>query len=468
MGWPEGAPLRAPHTHPPPAPPFTREGRKERHGPEKPQRALSPFRWRPQRCKGAGVNKGLGVNGLRPEGSRIARIVAPLYHRILDRIDAGLAVGAIETVLPDGTRRLLGGRGGEPVATVVIHRWRALRRLAFAGSIGWYEGWAAGDWTSPDPVPIFDLFMRNRATLGNVGRAKGVVRLAGRLFQVGRRNDRPGAKRNIAAHYDLGNDFYAAWLDPTLTYSSAIFAPGDTLEAAQRRKLAAILARTGAGVGDRVLEIGCGWGSFALAAAQAGVGVHAITLSAEQKAVVEQRTAGLPVEVSLTDYRDVTGSYDAVASIEMVEAVGQEYWPDYLAAIARALKPGGRAAIQLISIADDVWDAYARNMDFIQRYIFPGGLLISESRFRALAEAQGLEWCDRSGFGLDYAETLRQWRVRFDAAVGEGRLPARFDQNFIDLWRYYLMYCEGGFRGGGIDVAQVTLIKGEKGCAGPD
>jgi len=183
--------------------------------------------------------------------------------------------------------------------------------------------------------------------------------------------------------------------------------------------------------------------------------------------VVEQRTAGLPVEVSLVDYRDVTGTYDAVASIEMVEAVGQEYWPDYLAAIARALRPGGRAAIQLIAIADDVWDAYARNTDFIQRYIFPGGLLISESRFRALAEAQGLDWRDRTGFGADYAETLRQWRVRFDAAVAEARLPARFDQNFVDLWRYYLMYCEGGFRGGGIDVAQVTLVKGEKGCAGP-
>jgi len=413
------------------------------------------------------VDKGLGVSGVPREGGRIARIVAPLYHRILDRIDAGLAVGAIDTVLPDGTRRLLGGRGGAPVATVAIHRWRALRRLAFAGSIGWYEGWAAGDWSSPDPVPIFDLFMRNRATLGDVGRAKGLARIAARLFHAARRNDRRGAKRNITAHYDLGNDFYAEWLDPTLTYSSAIFAPGDTLEQAQRRKLAAILARTGAGAGDRVLEIGCGWGSFALTAAQAGASVHAITLSAEQKAVVEQRTAGLPVEVSLVDYRDVTGTYDAVASIEMVEAVGQEYWPDYLAAIARALRPGGRAAIQLIAIADDVWDAYARNTDFIQRYIFPGGLLISESRFRALAEAQGLDWRDRTGFGADYAETLRQWRVRFDAAVAEARLPARFDQNFVDLWRYYLMYCEGGFRGGGIDVAQVTLVKGEKGCAGP-
>ncbi|MFT3977398.1 MAG: cyclopropane-fatty-acyl-phospholipid synthase family protein [Sphingomonas bacterium] len=406
------------------------------------------------------------MNEAPTTGSRIARGVAPFWHRILDRIDAGLARGAIEAALPDGTRRLLGGRGEGPVAVVTIRRWRALRRLVLGGSIGWYEGWAAGDWSSPDPVPIFDLFMRNRATLGNVARAKSVARIAGRVFHLLRRNDRAGARRNIAAHYDLGNDFYAEWLDPTLTYSSAIFAPGDTLEQAQRRKLAAILQRTRAGEGARVLEIGCGWGSFALAAAEAGASVHAITLSAEQKAVVERRTRGLPVTVSLTDYRDVRGAYDAVASIEMVEAVGEQYWPAYLDTIARALKPGGRAAIQLISIADDVWDAYARNVDFIQRYVFPGGMLISESRFRALAEARGLAWSDRKGFGLDYAETLAIWRAQFDAAVAENRLPARFDRNFIDLWRYYLMYCEGGFRGGGIDVAQVTLTKEEGLCAG--
>jgi len=400
------------------------------------------------------------VRETRREAGRLARIAAPVFHRILDRIDAGLAEGAIEAALPDGTRRLLGGRANGPVAIVTVHRWRALRRLMLGGSVGWYEGWAAGDWSSPDPVPLFDLFMRNRVQLGEVARAKSGARLAGRVFHALHRNDRAGARRNIAAHYDLGNDFYAEWLDPTLTYSSAIFAPGDTLEQAQHRKLAAILSRIGVGPGGSVLEIGCGWGSFALAAARAGASVHAITLSAEQKAVVERRAAGLPVTVSLTDYRDVAGSYDAVASIEMVEAVGQHYWPDYLAAIARTLKPGGRAAIQLISIADDVWDGYARNMDFIQRYIFPGGMLISESRFRALAEEAGLAWRDRTGFGLDYAETLRLWRERFDAAVAEERLPARFDARFVGLWRYYLMYCEGGFRGGGIDVVQVTLVKG--------
>lgn len=388
-----------------------------------------------------------------------SRIVAPLFHRILDRVDRGLVTGAIEAELPDGTRRLLGGHELGPFAAVRVVRWRALWRLVSAGSIGWYEGWEAGDWTSPDPVPVFDLFMRNRAALGDVARAKSGAKLAARLFHRLRRNDRGGARRNVAAHYDLGNDFYREWLDETLTYSSARYdAPGEPLAQAQRRKLAAILARTGASAGQRVLEIGCGWGSFAATAAAAGVGVHGLTLSTEQRDHVAARA--LPgVSVALCDYRDVTGVYDGVASIEMVEAVGPDYWPAYCATLARVLRTGGRAALQLIAIADDVWDAYAGGVDFIQRYIFPGGSLVSVSRFKAIAAGHGLAWQDEERFGLDYAETLLEWRGRFDRAAAEGRLPARFDARFQRLWRYYLMYCEGGFRGGGIDVLQVTLVK---------
>lgn len=387
------------------------------------------------------------------------RLLAPAFHRILDRIDAGLEAGAIEAGLPDGTRRLLGGRGAGPLAIVEVHRWRALLRLVTAGSIGWYEGWEAGDWSSPDLVPIFDLFMRNRRALGGVARAKLAPRLLARAAHRMRRNDRRGARRNIADHYDLGNDFYREWLDPTLTYSSALFEHAEEpLETAQQRKLAAMLDRAGVGEGAHVLEIGCGWGSFARAASEAGASVTCLTLSAEQAEHV--RALGLPnVEVAITDYRDAAGSYDAVVSIEMVEAVGQEFWPAYLQTIARVLKPGGRAAIQFISIAEDVFDAYAANVDFIQRYVFPGGSLLSEPRFRALAERQGLAWEDRRDFGLDYADTLRRWREAFDAAARKGRLPPRFDARFQRLWRYYLMYCEGGFRGGGIDVAQVTLVK---------
>ncbi|MFS0770918.1 class I SAM-dependent methyltransferase [Sphingomonas sp. 1P08PE] len=389
----------------------------------------------------------------------VASAIAAPFHRLLDRIDRGLVCGAIEATLPDGTARLLGGRVDGPVAVVMLHRWRALWKLATGGSVGWYEAWDAGDWASPDPVPLFDLFMRNRVALGNAARPGGTVKLAMRGWHRLRRNHRAGARRNIAAHYDLGNDFYREWLDDGLTYSSALFAhPGETLAAGQDRKLRAILARTATVPGDAILEIGCGWGSFAALAAAEGRQVCALTLSAEQKAMVDARH--LPgVTVSLTDYRDITGTFDAVASIEMVEAVGQEYWGAYLDAIARALKPGGRAAIQYIAIADDVFPAYARGVDFIQRHVFPGGMLLSERRFRALAEARGLSWQDRTGFGADYAETLRLWRERFDAADREGRLPARLDARFRRLWRYYLMYCEGGFRGGGIDVAQVTLVR---------
>lgn len=390
----------------------------------------------------------------------LARAVAPVFHRLLDRIDRGLETGAIEAVLPDGTRRLLGGRAAGPVAIVTVRRWRALVRLATAGSVGWYEGWAVGDWESPDPVPLFALFMANRVSLGGAARAGGLVRLAARGWHALRRNHRDGARRNVAAHYDLGNDFYREWLDESLTYSSALFASGDeSLEVAQARKLKAMLERTGARAGDSLLEIGCGWGSFAATAAAEVVEVHAITLSSEQKAAVDARA--LPgVTVSLTDYRDVKQRYDAVVSIEMVEAVGQAYWPAYLGTVARALKPGGRAALQFITIAEDIFPAYAGGVDFIQRHVFPGGMLLSEERFRALAEERGLRWEEPLRFGLDYAETLRRWRKRFDAAAKEGRLPVRFDRRFVALWRYYLMYCEGGFRGGGIDVVQVTLVKG--------
>lgn len=386
-------------------------------------------------------------------------------NRLLDRIDTGLNEGSIEGHLPDGSRRILGGRGVGPSAEMNIRSWHALRRVAWSGSIGLYEGWDRGEWDSPDPVQIFALFMLNRKTLGDSARAKGPLRLASRIFHFLRRNSKSGARRNIEFHYDLGNDFYQAWLDDSMTYSSAIFAEpiddAESLEHAQRRKIDRLLDRLALKDGDHLLEIGCGWGSLAQRAlAQVRLEYHGITLSAEQKAYAEQRLGeDGRWQITLTDYRDIKGRFDAVASAEMVEAVGQEYWPDYLKSISRNLKPGGRAAIQLISIADDIFDRYASSVDFIQRYIFPGGMLLSESRFRRLAEANGLLWQDQQDFGLHYAETLKRWRERFDLAVQEGRLPRGFDEKFVRLWRYYLMYCEGGFRGGGINVSQVTLVK---------
>lgn len=391
----------------------------------------------------------------------VARLIGALFHRILDRIDEGLETGTLEAILPDGSFRILGGRHEGPRVHVDLNSWYALVRLTLSGSVGWYQAWEAGEWDSPDPVPLFDLFMRNRTTLGGTARARGVSRLIKRLMHHMRRNDPRGARRNIMAHYDLGNDFYGAWLDETMSYSSALFAIDDTLETAQRRKMDALAARLGLNGPARVLEIGSGWGALARHIAAQGHEVTAITLSPSQKQFAEAASAGHPNPPAyrLCDYRDVAGSYEAIVSVEMVEAVGQAYWPAYLDVIARSLVPGGRAAIQYISIADDVFADYAASADFIQHYIFPGGMLLSETRFRALAEARGLRWEQPHRFGQHYAETLRHWRMRFDEAVEAGQLPRGFDERFVNLWRYYLMYCEGGFRGGGIDVAQVTLVK---------
>jgi cyclopropane-fatty-acyl-phospholipid synthase len=247
-----------------------------------------------------------------------------------------------------------------------------------------------------------------------------------------------------------------------MSYSSARFAAGDELEAAQRRKVSELLDRLDLKPGMRLLEIGCGWGSLAIEAARRGAEVVGLTLSAEQKSWAEAKIAEAElsnrIEIRMQDYRQISEKFDAIASVEMVEAVGEKWWTAWFDAIARNLKPGGRAAVQYISMDHNLFEGYARNPDFIQAYIFPGGMLIDEPRFEALAKEWGLNWQDRDGFGLDYAETLKIWRERYDAAVREGRLTG-FGERFHNLWRYYLMYCEGGFRGRGIDVAQVTMVR---------
>ena len=398
-----------------------------------------------------------GARALRSGPAWLARLIAGRAEALLERVDRGLASGSIRVTLPDGSRRVLGGRATGFDAVVDLRSWRALLRMATAGSIGAYQGWEAGDWASPDPVALLALFVANADSLGDTGRAHGPWRWLGRALNFLRRNSRAGARRNIHAHYDLGNDFYAAWLDPELVYSAARFdSAGLDLAAAQHRKLDTIVARV-AGA-DSVLEIGCGWGALAQRCHESGMAVTAISLSDEQ---LDYARLHRPAEIDFLkqDYRDATGQFDAIVSVEMVEAVGQAYWPDFFDCLARCLKPGGRAAIQYIVIRDELFPAYAASADFIQAYVFPGGMLVSEAAFRRLAAERGLGWEDQVCFGIDYAETLRLWRAAFDRAVAEGRLPAGFDDRFVRLWRFYLMYCEGGFRGGGIDVRQITLTR---------
>jgi cyclopropane-fatty-acyl-phospholipid synthase len=396
-------------------------------------------------------------------GGLIARLSAPAISRVLDETDRRLAVGGLEASLPDGTRRCLGFRNKGVHAVVDISSWMALVRLATSGSVGWYKAWTLGEWSSPDPVKLFELFSVNAAPLGDVGRAKGPFRWVNALAHRLRDNAPGKARQNIAAHYDLGNDFYAAWLDPTMTYSSARFeSDGDSLQAAQAHKMRTLLDRLDLKPGQRLLEIGCGWGTLTIEAAKRGASVVGLTLSTEQKAWAERKIAkaGLAdrIEIRLQDYRETAEHFDAVASVEMVEAVGQRWWGAYLDSIARNLKPGGRAALQFISMRHELFDRYVRNADFIQTYIFPGGCLLDEPGFSDLARQRGLSWENREGFRLDYAETLRLWRDRYDEAVARGALPG-FADEFHHLWRYYLMYCEGGFRGGAIDVAQVTMVR---------
>ena len=407
-----------------------------------------------------------------------ARLVAGGFERVLDRIDRGLDAGSLLVILPDGTQRLFGARAEGPEAEIELRHWNALLRLATGGSAGWYQAWEAGEWDSPDPVQLFALFMRNAATLGGVARAKGPWRWLLRRLHLLQPNTIEGSQKNIAAHYDLGNDFYQAWLGATMIYSSGLFDAADDgesgggpshlsqffapIDRGQSNKCGEIVRRLDGLQSSRLLEIGCGWGTLAAHLADHfAAPVDAISLSDEQLAFAREKlgTAAAKVDFRRQDYRDVAGQYDAIVSIEMVEAVGREYWPSFFDCLDRCLAPGGRAVIQFISIRDELFDAYAASADFIQTYIFPGGMLIRESEFRRLAADRRLTWSDQLDFGLDYAETLALWREAFDAAVEVGDLPAGFDAHFVRLWRYYLMYCEGGFRGGGIDVSLVTLTR---------
>ena len=375
-----------------------------------------------------------------------------LVFELLEKIRGGL----LEIRLPDGARFLFGE--GEPGVTMQVNDETVFARVLAKGDIGLAEAYLDGEWDSPDVTALLALLARNRDALRDAVYGSWRQLLAARLRHWFNRNSRAGSKRNIMAHYDLGNDFYRLWLDPSMSYSSALFdgTSDQPLQAAQDAKYRRILSRLAAEPGQLVLEIGCGWGGFAEMATHDGLAVTGLTLSPAQLAWARQRVPS--ADLRLQDYRDTTERFDHVVSIEMFEAVGERWWPTYFRTVANALKPEGRAVIQSITIRDDLFATYRRGTDFIQQYIFPGGMLPSRAEFRAQAARQGLVVRDEYAFGVDYARTLALWRDAFDAKWPQ-IAALGFDEPFRRLWRLYLSYCEAGFLAGNIDVVQFELAR---------
>jgi len=384
-----------------------------------------------------------------------ARAVLALLRR--------LEHGTLELNAPDGRTWRFGGATG-PRASLRLHDWSACAAVLRSGDIGFAESFIRGAWTTPDLPGLMRLFNANRERLESMVYGSWWGALAHRVRHALNRNTRRGSRRNIHAHYDLGNAFYGRWLDETMNYSSAWF-DGDasrTLPQAQAAKVKRALDEVRLMPGERLLEIGCGWGAVAEAAARdRGAQVTGVTLSSEQLVHARARLAGAGLsqraDLRLQDYRDIADApFDAIVSIEMFEAVGREYWPSFFRTVQQRLKPGGRACIQTITIRDDLFERYARSSDFIQQYIFPGGLLPSPSQFRAAAQRAGLVVERELAFGPDYAETLRRWRARFDAEWPAIRALG-FDDAFMRTWDFYLAYCEAAFDTGTTDVVQFTL-----------
>lgn len=373
--------------------------------------------------------------------------------------------GSLTLQLPDGSLQHFGSGQG-PVAVMHLKNWGVCAAVLKSGDIGLAEGYMAGDWTTPHLSDLLRLFIANRDAIEDVVYGTWVGRLFYRLKHLLNRNTKANSQKNIHAHYDLGNAFYRLWLDETMNYSSAWFEgdQGGDMVQAQDAKVRRALRMARVQAGQRVLEIGCGWGALAeMATREFGAHLTGVTLSTEQLAFAQERMARLGVaaqaDLRLQDYRDIQdGPYDAICSIEMIEAVGREYWPTYFEAVHRLLKSGGRACIQSIVIDDRLFDRYIQGTDFIQQYIFPGGCLPSPSAFRAAAQAAGLQVEDEFAFGRDYAETLKRWRERF-LAERQAVLQLGFDERFIRIWEFYLAYCEAGFAMGNIDLVQYTLVK---------
>ncbi len=417
------------------------------------------------RATDADIGSASATNTAAPAGRTAAatdrsvrwRWQARLVIALLDRMDSG----SIELQLPDGSKRLCGS--GPLHAQLHVHDWDVFGAIVSAGDVGMGRTFIEGRWSTDDLAGLLLILARGRAAIERLiygGRFSGLML---RLRHLLNANTRRGARRNIAAHYDLGNAFYALWLDPSMTYSAALF-EGDlarSLEQAQHAKLARVLSSLGLHGGEHLLEIGCGWGAFAISAARAGAArVSGISLSREQtdwaRSAVARAGVADRVDLQLRDYREVREHYDHIVSIEMIEAVGESHWVQYFAALRTSLRAGGRALIQAITIDDRHFEAYRRGTDFIQQYVFPGGMLPSPTRLRSVAEGEGLRIASVFSFGRDYAETLRRWRANFlreRAAV----MALGFDLPFTRLWEFYLAYCEAGFDAGICDVSQISL-----------
>jgi cyclopropane-fatty-acyl-phospholipid synthase len=375
-----------------------------------------------------------------------------------------LRAGKLNMVLPDGSTHHFEGVEPGPSATLIVKDPRMVAKLAFGGCLGLCEGYLDGMWDSPNVTDVLRIGTANEVAWDNMLRGKNWARFASWLMHKLRPNTRKGSRKNISEHYDLGNDFYSEWLDPSMTYSSALFEDGiDDLQAAQDQKYRRLCQALDLQPGMSVLEIGCGWGGFAeMAAKEFGAKVTGITLSTEQLAYAQNRIAkaGLSNQVTLKlqDYRDTRGTFDRIASIEMFEAVGEEYWPVYFQTVRDRLVPGGRAGLQVITIADRFFADYRKTADFIQRYIFPGGMLPSPTRLREEISQSGLTLREQTWFGKDYAETLNRWNTAFQAQWQKiNGLSTQYDERFKRLWEFYLGYCEAGFSAGWTDVGQIML-----------
>ena len=389
----------------------------------------------------------------------------PRSARTVFKLLQKLQHGSLTVQLPDGSMQRF-GQQTLPHATLVLHNWTPLSAALKSGDIGFAESFIAGDWSTPNLTELLRVLIKNRTEVEGVIYGTWAGRLLYRVKHLLHRNTKANSQKNIHAHYDLGNAFYRLWLDDTMNYSAALFG-GDLsqpMAQAQHAKVRRALSMAGVKAGDRVLEIGCGWGALAeKATTEFGAHITGVTLSTEQLAFATTRMARLGLspqaDLRLQDYRDINDApFDAICSIEMVEAVGREYWPVYFATVAKLLKPGGRACVQSIVIDDALFDRYVNSTDFIQQYIFPGGCLPCPREFRARAAAAGLEVVDEFAFGHDYGETLKRWRDAF-LTQRQQVLANGFDERFMHIWEFYLAYCEAAFLENNIDVLQYTLQK---------